>query len=102
MVQVRVPLNVALLAFENLDAHGCFEKPGLEFEYTALKNSHGMMSKVLDDVLDLDRMELGTFSKGMHSITFPRYLADVLITSHSAVCFPFSHFGHSCESQDVD
>ena len=87
MVQVRVPLNVALLAFENLDAHGCFEKPGLEFEYSALKNSHGMMSKVLDDVLDLDRMELGTFSKGnhMHSIIFPRYSAE------SRNCQSFGH-----------
>ena len=49
---MRVPLNVALLAFENLDAHGCFDKPGVEFEYDALKSSHTMMSKVLDDVLD--------------------------------------------------
>ncbi|KAG8985435.1 hypothetical protein FRB90_004704 [Tulasnella sp. 427] len=49
--EVRVPLNTALLAVQNMQATGRFASD--EIEYTALEGSLNMMSKVLNDVLDL-------------------------------------------------
>jgi signal transduction histidine kinase len=50
--EVRVPLNTALLAVQNMEAEGAIPK-GQELEFTALTGSLSMMSKVLNDVLDL-------------------------------------------------
>jgi hypothetical protein len=66
--QVRVPLNTALLAVQNMDAYGAVPK-AQEVEFNALEGSLTMMSKggllfhsltavadsilVLNDVLDL-------------------------------------------------
>ena len=50
--EVRVPLNTALLAVQNMAAAGGIDK-SQDIEFTALEGSLSMMSKVLNDVLDL-------------------------------------------------
>ncbi|KAF8322206.1 hypothetical protein DL93DRAFT_2072073 [Clavulina sp. PMI_390] len=56
--EVRVPLNTATLAFENIEASGIMTKE-LSLEFTALKGSLGMMSQVLSDILDFNKMDAG-------------------------------------------
>ncbi|KAJ8516509.1 hypothetical protein ONZ45_g6212 [Pleurotus djamor] len=58
--QVRVPLNTALLAVQNMEASGTVAK-AQEIEFKALEGSLSMMSKVLNDVLDFNRMDSGRF-----------------------------------------
>ena len=58
--EVRVPLNTALLAVQNMDASGTVAKTQ-EIEFRALEGSLSMMSKVLNDVLDFNRMDSGRF-----------------------------------------
>ena len=48
--EVRVPLNTALLAVQNMQASGTIAQ---DIEFKALEGSLSMMSKVLNDVLDL-------------------------------------------------
>ncbi len=48
--EVRVPLNTALLAVQNMAASGLVAQ---DIEFKALEGSLSMMSKVLNDVLDL-------------------------------------------------
>ncbi|KAF8645083.1 hypothetical protein AX16_008141 [Volvariella volvacea WC 439] len=55
---VRVPLNAAMIAVENIDAAKVMTKDQ-EYEFNALKESLSMMSKVLNDVLDFHRMDSG-------------------------------------------
>ncbi|KAL1739177.1 hypothetical protein HDZ31DRAFT_25415, partial [Schizophyllum fasciatum] len=55
--EVRVPLNTALLAVQNMEASGRVE----QVEFNALGGSLSMMSKVLNDVLDFNRMDSGRF-----------------------------------------
>ncbi|KAL1758241.1 histidine kinase [Schizophyllum commune] len=55
--EVRVPLNTALLAVQNMEASGKVE----QVEFNALGGSLSMMSKVLNDVLDFNRMDSGRF-----------------------------------------
>jgi osomolarity two-component system sensor histidine kinase SLN1 len=50
--EVRVPLNTALLAVQNMEASGVVPR-AQEIEFKALAGSLSMMSKVLNDVLDL-------------------------------------------------
>ncbi|KAM0754106.1 hypothetical protein T439DRAFT_353841 [Meredithblackwellia eburnea MCA 4105] len=59
--EVRVPLNTALLAAQNLKADGVADSAHA-VEYAALDSSLQMMSQVLNDVLDFSRMEKGGFS----------------------------------------
>ena len=47
---MRVPLNTALLAVQNMQASGTIAQ---DIEFKALEGSLSMMSKVLNDVLDL-------------------------------------------------
>ncbi|KAJ3743690.1 Tco5, signal transduction HAMP domain histidine kinase [Lentinula detonsa] len=49
-----------LLAVQNMSASGTIAK-SLELEFTALEGSLSMMSKVLNDVLDFNRMDSGKF-----------------------------------------
>ncbi|KAL0956096.1 hypothetical protein HGRIS_002265 [Hohenbuehelia grisea] len=56
--EVRVPLNTALLAVQNIEASSNIAK-GHDIEFSALNSSLAMMSKVLDDVLDFNRMDSG-------------------------------------------
>ncbi|GAA5849688.1 hypothetical protein JCM8547_000535 [Rhodosporidiobolus lusitaniae] len=61
--EVRVPLNTALLAVQNLSGLNVFDKNGEHgVEFEALEGSLHMMSQVLNDVLDFSRMERGGFS----------------------------------------
>ncbi|GAA5968789.1 hypothetical protein JCM11641_000734 [Rhodosporidiobolus odoratus] len=73
--EVRVPLNTALLAVQNLKANMAFDQNS-EFgiEYDALEGSLQMMSQVLNDVLDFSRMERGGFS----SVSRPFSLHNVM------------------------
>ncbi|KAG5725064.1 Signal transduction histidine-protein kinase BarA [Termitomyces sp. T112] len=57
---VRVPLNTALLAVQNMGASGTIAKEQ-EIEFSALEGSLSMMSKVLNDMLDFNRMDSGKF-----------------------------------------
>ncbi|KIJ21004.1 hypothetical protein PAXINDRAFT_125610 [Paxillus involutus ATCC 200175] len=58
--EVRVPLNTALLAVQNMEASGAVSK-SQEIEFMALGGSLVMMSKVLNDMLDFNRMDSGRF-----------------------------------------
>ncbi|GAA5904332.1 uncharacterized protein JCM6883_006452 [Sporobolomyces salmoneus] len=61
--EVRVPLNTALLAVQNLKGLNVFNaNSDNAIEYSALEGSLQMMSQVLNDVLDFSRMERGGFS----------------------------------------
>lgn len=60
--EIRVPLNSALLAVQNLEAVDAIRAGSThEIEFTALSGSLNMMSQVLNDVLDFNRMERGGF-----------------------------------------
>ncbi|KAJ3558702.1 hypothetical protein NM688_g766 [Phlebia brevispora] len=81
--EVRVPLNTALLAVQNMEASGVVAKTQ-EIEFKALEGSLTMMSKVLNDVLDFNRMDSGRFEsvlkpyalhKVMRSLFVPLRLA---------------------------
>ncbi|KIP05565.1 hypothetical protein PHLGIDRAFT_128820 [Phlebiopsis gigantea 11061_1 CR5-6] len=75
--EVRVPLNTALLAVQNMEASGTVAKEQ-EIEFKALEGSLSMMSKVLNDVLDFNRMDSGRFEsvlKVMRSLFVPLRLA---------------------------
>lgn len=58
--EVRVPLNTALLAVQNMEA-SCAVSKAQEIEFMALGGSLVMMSKVLNDMLDFNRMDSGLF-----------------------------------------
>jgi signal transduction histidine kinase len=60
--EVRVPLNTALLAAQNVQA--CLGPAAHEHkvEFTALSGSLNQMSAVLNDILDFNRMESGKFA----------------------------------------
>ncbi|KAG1737208.1 Tco5, signal transduction HAMP domain histidine kinase [Suillus lakei] len=58
--EVRVPLNTALLAVQNMEA-SCAVSKAQEIEFMALGGSLVMMSKVLNDMLDFNRMDSGRF-----------------------------------------
>ncbi|KAJ3889943.1 hypothetical protein GG344DRAFT_50604 [Lentinula edodes] len=58
--EVRVPLNSALLAAQSMEASGTISK-ALEVEFDALMGSLTMMSQVLNDVLDFNRLDSGQF-----------------------------------------
>ncbi|KAG7094161.1 hypothetical protein E1B28_007772 [Marasmius oreades] len=58
--EVRVPLNAALLAVQNIEASGTVSKE-VDIEFDALVGSLRMMSQVLNDVLDFNKMDGGQF-----------------------------------------
>ncbi|KIK51405.1 hypothetical protein GYMLUDRAFT_50559 [Collybiopsis luxurians FD-317 M1] len=58
--EVRVPLNSALLAAQYMEASGTISR-ALEVEFDALMGSLTMMSQVLNDVLDFNRLDSGQF-----------------------------------------
>ncbi|KAF8332759.1 uncharacterized protein EI90DRAFT_3288937, partial [Cantharellus anzutake] len=75
--EVRVPLNAATLAFQNLEASGV-AKPETALEFTALGGSLGMMSKVLSDILDFNRMDSGKLSSVEKPYNFHRVLRSMV------------------------
>jgi len=76
--EVRVPLNTALLAVQNMEASGTVDK-GQEIEFTALEGSLSMMSKVLNDVLDFNRMDSGRFESVSKPYAFHQVLRSLFI-----------------------
>ncbi|KAL7421501.1 hypothetical protein Q5752_003270 [Cryptotrichosporon argae] len=70
--EVRVPLNTALLAVQNLDGEDVFK--GLEADQAemvhGLTGSLTMMEKVLNDVLSFNRMESGKFTQARKAFRF--------------------------------
>ncbi|KAF8517934.1 hypothetical protein BU17DRAFT_49029 [Hysterangium stoloniferum] len=76
--EVRVPLNTALLAVQNMEAEGSVPK-GQNIEFAALKGSLSMMSKVLNDVLDFNRMDSGRFESVDRPYAFHTVLRSMLV-----------------------
>ncbi|KAI0923514.1 hypothetical protein AcV5_009035 [Taiwanofungus camphoratus] len=76
--EVRVPLNTALLAVQNMEAYGSVAK-AQEIEFTALEGSLSMMSKVLNDVLDFNRMDSGRFESVLKPYTFHQVMRSMFV-----------------------
>lgn len=81
--EVRVPLNTALLAVQNLEGEGVFEN--LCEDHTdmiyGLMGSLNVMEKVLNDVLSFNRMESGKFTLESNPLDFHKSL-QVVAMSH--------------------
>ncbi|KAG8820383.1 hypothetical protein FRC17_010171 [Serendipita sp. 399] len=82
--EVRVPLNTAMLAVQNIEASGAVSKP-LELEFNALSGSLTVMSKVLNDVLDLNRMDAGKFESVNKPYAFHKVIESLLVPLRLAV-----------------
>lgn len=76
--EVRVPLNTALLAVQNMAASGVVIKDQ-EIEFKALQGSLGMMSKVLNDVLDFNRMDSGRFESVARPYPFHQVMRSLFV-----------------------
>lgn len=76
--EVRVPLNTALLAVQNMEACGTVAKEQ-EIEFSALEGSLSMMSKVLNDVLDFNRMDSGKFESVFRPYGFHQVMRSLFI-----------------------
>ncbi|TDL25448.1 hypothetical protein BD410DRAFT_640014 [Rickenella mellea] len=76
--EVRVPLNTALLALQNLEATGTIAKEQ-GVEWAALGGSLAMMSKVLNDVLDFNRLDSGRFSTVKQPYNFHQAIHAMLV-----------------------
>ncbi|KAI5474443.1 hypothetical protein MNV49_003262 [Pseudohyphozyma bogoriensis] len=74
--EVRVPLNTALLAVQNLKADNAFDTTSVEHD--ALDGSLQIMSQVLNDVLDFSRMEKGGFSSVSRPFSFHRVMRSIV------------------------
>ncbi|KAK0466941.1 uncharacterized protein EV420DRAFT_655987 [Desarmillaria tabescens] len=77
--EVRVPLNTAILAVQNMDASGTVPRSQL-LEFNALEGSLSQMSKVLNDVLDFNRMDSGKFEVLMRPYAFHQVLRSMFLT----------------------
>jgi signal transduction histidine kinase len=60
--EVRVPLNTALLAAQNVRASLGAHARAYQIEFSALDGSLNQMSAVLNDILDFNRMDSGKFA----------------------------------------
>ncbi|WWD17522.1 hypothetical protein CI109_101963 [Kwoniella shandongensis] len=80
--EVRVPLNTALLAVQNLDGENVFQ--GLEEDQAemvhGLMGSLTMMEKVLNDVLSFNRMESGKFAQAKKPFEFHKSIQLVALS----------------------
>ncbi|THG98473.1 hypothetical protein EW026_g3718 [Hermanssonia centrifuga] len=76
--EVRVPLNTALLAVQNMEASGTVAK-AQEIEFKALEGSLSMMSKVLNDVLDFNRMDSGRFESVLKPYAFHKVMRSLFV-----------------------
>ncbi|KAF7795011.1 hypothetical protein EIP86_006155 [Pleurotus ostreatoroseus] len=76
--EVRVPLNTALLAVQNMAASGIVVKEQ-EIEFKALQGSLSMMSKVLNDVLDFNRMDSGRFESVARPYPFHQVMRSLFV-----------------------
>jgi signal transduction histidine kinase/CheY-like chemotaxis protein len=79
--EVRVPLNTALLSLQNLMGEEVFK--GMAVEHIelvdVLQASLGMMEKVLNDVLDFNRMEAGKLMYTLAPFDFGKVIKSVLL-----------------------
>ncbi|KAJ3300112.1 HisKA, partial [Borealophlyctis nickersoniae] len=84
--EVRVPLNTALLAMQNLSGEGIFSTCTRDQKEVvdALTGSLGMMAKVLNDVLDFNRMEDGKLACTYHPFEFHKMVRATLINARVA------------------
>ena len=73
-----MPLNTALLAVQNMEASGTVAK-GQEIEFKALEGSLSMMSKVLNDVLDFNRMDSGRFESVLRPYAFHKVMRSLFV-----------------------
>ncbi|KAI0664325.1 hypothetical protein C8Q70DRAFT_905421 [Cubamyces menziesii] len=71
-----VPLNTALLAVQNMQASGIVAQ---DIEFKALEGSLSMMSKVLNDVLDFNRMDSGRFESVLKPYKFHQVLRSLFV-----------------------
>ncbi|KAH9074915.1 hypothetical protein EDB83DRAFT_2218949 [Lactarius deliciosus] len=83
VAQVRVPLNTALLAVQNMEASGIVPR-AQEIEFKALEGSLGMMSKgkcisFLNDVLDFNRMDSGRFESVSRPYSFHQVMRGLFV-----------------------
>jgi osomolarity two-component system sensor histidine kinase SLN1 len=76
--EVRVPLNTALLAVQNMAADGTFASAP-DIEFSALEGSLSMMSKVLNDVLDFNRMDSGRFETASRPFAFHQVMQSMFV-----------------------
>ncbi|KAJ6619945.1 hypothetical protein B0H10DRAFT_1912522 [Mycena sp. CBHHK59/15] len=76
--EVRVPLNSALLAVQNINSAGLITKDH-EIEFNALSGSLNMMRNVLNDVLDFNRMDSGTFEVSSRPFAFHTTMQSLLV-----------------------
>ncbi|KAJ1306708.1 hypothetical protein OPQ81_007700 [Rhizoctonia solani] len=76
--EVRVPLNTALLATQNMAAAMTLTKEH-DVEFNALEGSLSMMSKVLNDVLDFNRMDSGRFESVSKPYPFHTVMRSMLV-----------------------
>ena len=97
--EVRVPLNTALLAVQNMEASGTVAKEQ-EIEFKALEGSLSMMSKVLNDVLDFNRMDSGRFESVLKVGPDLRLWSKFIKNSPTAVLVPSSHAVLICSLED--
>ncbi|EJT97684.1 hypothetical protein DACRYDRAFT_119345 [Dacryopinax primogenitus] len=77
--EVRVPLNTALLAVQNLAPDVLSWRGKDDIEFGALEGSLNMMSKVLNDVLDFNRMDSGRFESTSSPFCFHNVIRTMLI-----------------------
>ncbi|KAL1747814.1 histidine kinase [Schizophyllum fasciatum] len=78
--EVRVPLNTAMLSFDSLQAAGTLKKETVKaqtFEVHALEVSLKQMQQVLNDVLDLQKMDTGLFEFKPRPFPFHRTLSHI-------------------------
>ncbi|KZV96435.1 hypothetical protein EXIGLDRAFT_733351 [Exidia glandulosa HHB12029] len=76
--EVRVPLNTAMLAAQNMEASNSIDS-SLSIEFVALQGSLSMMSKVLNDVLDFNRMDAGRFESVSSPYAFHTALRSMFV-----------------------
>ncbi|KDQ62199.1 hypothetical protein JAAARDRAFT_203396 [Jaapia argillacea MUCL 33604] len=80
--EVRVPLNTAMLAYQNLRTSNAFKDEHLQdhnnVEVYALEASLTMMQQVLNDVLDLQKMDAGKFESSPRPFPLHRAINSIM------------------------
>ncbi|EIN11110.1 hypothetical protein PUNSTDRAFT_119885 [Punctularia strigosozonata HHB-11173 SS5] len=79
--EVRVPLNTAMLAYQNLQTSNAFRAAAdsnQSVEIYAMEASLTMMQQVLNDVLDLQKMDAGRFESSPRPFNLHRAISSVV------------------------
>ncbi|KDQ58477.1 hypothetical protein JAAARDRAFT_57408 [Jaapia argillacea MUCL 33604] len=77
--EVRVPLNTAMLAYQNLrSSNGFKDEHNNSIEIYALEVSLTMMQQVLNDVLDLQKMDAGKFESSPRPFPLHRAINSIM------------------------